>query len=136
MYQDWNLGDPLPKAEDAEIDPRKFEEYSMNPNNSSNQGKWMAFARIGYDVQTPVGRKIAAEDVIGQLRFGLACTPAVQGQKSIYGLRFQVRMRIRGLNGSEGTLVTTWQIDNSKDVPRLITNWLEVEKSEAYSNES
>lgn len=26
----------------------------------------------------------------------------------------------------EGTLVTTWQIDNDLDVPRLITNWLEV----------
>lgn len=34
MSQDWNLGDPLPKAEDAEIDPRKFEEYSLNPNKS------------------------------------------------------------------------------------------------------
>ncbi|GAA6623250.1 hypothetical protein [Scytonema sp. NUACC26] len=37
---------------------------------------------------------------------------------------------------SEGTLVTTWQIDNGKNTLRLITNWLEVEKSEAYSDES
>ena len=128
MCQDWNLGEPLPKAQDAEIDPRKFEEYSINPNNSGNQGKWMAFSAIGYDVQTTEGRNAAAYDVIKQLRSELANTPAIPGHTSIYGLRFQVRVRIRGLNGREGTLVTNWQIDRGKEIPRLITNWLEVDK--------
>jgi predicted Zn-dependent peptidase len=126
MYQDWNAGDPMPRAQDAEIDPRKFEQYSMNPTNPTNQGKWMAFAAIGYDVENPQSRNAAAQDVINQLRQGLVNAPATQGQNSIYGLRFQVQVRIEGPNGGEGTLVTTWQIDNDRDVPRLITNWLEV----------
>lgn len=126
MYQDWNAGDPLPRPQDAEIDPRKFEQYSMNPTNPGNQGKWMAFAAIGYDVENPQSRSAAAQDVINQLRQGLVNAPATQIQSSIYGLRFQVRVRIQGQNGGEGTLVTTWQIDNDRDVPRLITNWLEV----------
>ncbi len=126
MYQDGNAGDPLPRAQDAEIDSRKFEQYSMNPTNPANQGKWIAFAAIGYDVENPQSRNAAALDVINQLRQGLVNTPATQSQSSIYGLRFQVRVRIQGLNGGEGTLVTTWQIDNDRDVPRLITNWLEV----------
>ena len=136
MSQDWKPGDPLPKAEDAEIDPHKFEEYSMNPNNPSNQGKWMAFAAIGYDVQNAEARKAATDDVIRQLREGLGNAPAVKGQTSIYGFRFQVRVRIRGLNKREGTLVTHWQIDNGKEIPRLITNWLEVNKREEDNNES
>ncbi len=126
MYQDWNAGDPLPKAQDAEIDSRKFEQYSMNPTNSANQGKWMAFAAIGYDMENPQSRNAAAQDVINQLRQGLVNAPATQSQSSIYGLRFQVRVRIQGPNGGEGTLVTTWQIDTGRDIPRLITNWLEV----------
>ncbi|MFE1744903.1 DUF6883 domain-containing protein [Coleofasciculus sp. H7-2] len=128
MSQNWNSGDPLTRAQDAEIDPRKFEEYSMNPNNPANQRKWMAFAAIGYDVESAESRNAAAQDVINQLRQVLANVPATQGQTSIYGLRFQVRVRIQGLNGREGTLVTNWQIDNGKDVPRLITNWLEVDQ--------
>lgn len=126
MYQDWNAGDPLPRAQDAEIDSRKFEQYSMNPTNPTNQGKWMAFAAIGYDVENPQSRNAAAQDVINQLRQGLVNAPATQGQSTIYGLRFQVRVRVQGPNAGEGTLVTTWQIDNGRDVPRLITNWLEV----------
>ncbi|MBW4508684.1 MAG: hypothetical protein KME64_19545 [Scytonematopsis contorta HA4267-MV1] len=128
MCQDWKPGDPLPKAEEAEIDPRKFEEYSFNPNNPSNQGKWMAFEAVGYDVQTNQGRQAGANDVIRQLREGLINTPAAQGQVSTYGVRFQVKVRIQGFNGREGTLVTSWQIDNGKDIPKLITNWLQVDK--------
>ena len=86
----------------------------------------MAFAAIGYDVENPQSRDTAAQDVINQLRQGLVDAPATPSQSSIYGLRFQVRVRIQGPNGGEGTLVTTWQIDNDRDVPRLITNWLEV----------
>lgn len=88
----------------------------------------MAFVALGYDVQRAESRKAAAQDIINQLRQGIANAPATQGQNSIYGIRFQVRVKIQGLNGREGTLVTTWQIDNGKDVPRLITNWLEVDQ--------
>ena len=64
MEQNWNHGDPLPSVQDAMIDPQKFEEYSMNPNNLTNQGKWMAFAALGYDVKSASSRNAAAQDVI------------------------------------------------------------------------
>lgn len=63
MCQNWNPGNPLPNAEDAEIDIRKFEQYSMDPNNPRNKGKWTAFAAIGYDVQSLNGRHAGAQDV-------------------------------------------------------------------------
>lgn len=126
MCQNWNPGDPLPRAQDAEIDPRKFAEYSMNPNNPKNKGKWMAFAAIGYDMESSQSRSAAAQDVINQLRQSLSNAPATEDQSSVFGVRFQVMVQIKGPNGGEGTLVTKWQIDNSRDIPRLITNWLKV----------
>lgn len=128
MYQEWSPGEPLPMAQSAEVDIRKFVEYSMNPDNLANQGKWIAFAALGYEVQNVKGRTSAAHDIINQLRQGLTETRAIPDKTSIYGLRFQVRLRIQGLNTRQGTLVTNWQIDNGKNVPRLITNWLEVDQ--------
>ena len=113
---------------EPEIDPRKFTEYSLNPNHPDNKGKWQAFAQLGYDVETPKGRNQAAENLIQQLRQGLINVPSIPGEPTVHGLRFKVRIRITGLNGQEGTLVTSWQIDVGKDIPRLITNWLEVDR--------
>lgn len=36
MVQNWNSGEPLPRYRDVEIDPRKFIDYSLNPNNPAN----------------------------------------------------------------------------------------------------
>jgi hypothetical protein len=44
---DWKPGNPLPEAQNAEIDLKKFTEYSMNPDNLQNRGKWKAFKQIG-----------------------------------------------------------------------------------------
>jgi hypothetical protein len=115
-------------TQEPEIDPRKFTEYSMNPDHPDNKGKWMAFAALGYNVQSLEGREAAARDVMDQLRQGLPAAPSIPGQTSAYGTRFKVRLRIEGPNGTEGTLVTTWQIDRGKETPRLITNWLEVDR--------
>jgi len=108
----------------------------MNPDNSANQGKWMAFAAIGYDVRNPQSRKSAAQDVINQVQQQLSDLPAIQGQSSSYGFRFEVRAVIQGGNRKEGTLVTIWQTDAGKNIPRLITNWLEVYRESGSSNES
>jgi hypothetical protein len=48
------------------------------------------------------------------------------GKISAHGLRFKVSIEIQGLNGRQGLLVSVWQIDQNRDVPRLVTNWLEV----------
>lgn len=121
---------------EPEIDPRKFVEYSMNPNHSQNQGKWIAFAALGYDVQSIEGRSAATQDVIAQLRQRFATAPSIPGQNTPWGSRFQRRIRIQGPNGKEGDLVTSWQLDLEESNPRLITNWLEVYPEEMINNES
>ena len=59
MKNDWQVDEVLPKAAQAEIDFRKFTEYSINPSNSNNQGKWKAFDLLGYNVNSVQGRFIA-----------------------------------------------------------------------------
>jgi hypothetical protein len=122
----WKPGNPLPNAENAEIDPRKFSDYSTNPDNPQNQGKWMAFSAIGYDVQTPTSRESTAQILIEQLRQAILEAPANPGKLTPYGVRFNVFITIQGASGQQGILKTVWQIDRGKENPRLITNWLEV----------
>jgi hypothetical protein len=126
MEREWEFGQALPNVQEAEIDARKFQQYSLNPENPNNQGKWIAFVAIGYDVNSSQGRQTATEDIINQLRTKLSNLPATQEEPSIYGLRFEVQVTIRGLNGKEGNLITKWQIDRGKTKPRLISNWLKV----------
>jgi hypothetical protein len=126
MNINWKEGEPLPNAEKAEIDLRKFTEYSMKPDNPQNQGKWMGFAMIGYPVETSEGRQIASQDVIQQIRQTLSHTPAYKSKNNPYGIRLKVTIIIKGFNGQQGNLITIWQIDQDKTIPRLITNWLEV----------
>jgi hypothetical protein len=136
MEQEWKPNQPLPNADKAKIDPRKFEEYSLNPDNPNSQRKWIAFMTIGYDVNSSQGRHIATQDIINQLRATLPNAPAIQEQSNIYGLRFEVQVMIKGFNKQEGILITKWQIDRGEIIPRLISNWLKVPQSREIKNES
>ena len=122
----WQEGNPLPNAGIAEIDLRKFTQYSMKPDNPRNQGKWKGFAILGYRVETIADRTIAAHNVVRQLHRALLSTTAYKSKNNPYGIRFEVTITIRGLNGRTGDLITIWQIDRDKTVPRLITNWVKV----------
>ena len=126
MSINWREGLPLPNADQAEIDLRKFTDYSLKPDNPQNQGKWMGFAMIGYPVETSECRQIATQDIIQQIRQKLPYTPAYKSKNNPYGIRLKVIINIKGFNGQEGNLITIWQIDQDKTIPRLITNWLEV----------
>jgi hypothetical protein len=126
---DWKDGDPLPFARQAEIDSAKFDQYSMNPDNPRNLGKWQAFEEIGYDVRKLEKRKESALQIIEQLRRDLPTVSAKAGKSSPHGSRFEVRTLIQSPVDKAGTLVTIWQIDLDYTVPRLITNWLEVHRS-------
>ncbi|MBW4514946.1 MAG: hypothetical protein KME11_06945 [Timaviella obliquedivisa GSE-PSE-MK23-08B] len=124
----WQKGDPLPSALQAEIDPAKFDQYSMNPDNPRNLGKWQAFEEIGYDVKDLENRQAAAQQIIDQLRRNLPSASAIAGKPTLHGCRFEVKTFIRSPIGKMGTLVTIWQVDLDRTIPRLITNWLEVHR--------
>jgi len=120
------IHNPLPNFEKADIAPEKFYEYSMNPDNIGNQKKWMAFEKIGYRIHNPKERKYAAWDIIDQLRNRIPYAPAIPNKAGLYGQRYKVCVQLIGPEGKTGILVTIWQIETKENIPRLITNWLEV----------
>jgi hypothetical protein len=125
---EWQEGYPLPGYQVAQVDPRKFKDYSMNPHNPNNNGKWQAYTTIGYDLSTPESRETAAQDVINQLLINLSSIPAKAELSSEHGIRFEVKVPIQGPNGKRGILITKWQMEQGQ--PRLITNWLKVNKGD------
>ncbi len=101
--------------------------YLNHANNPGNKGRWVGYARLGYQVRSAVGRAVATRNVIRQIRLELSRLPAIQG-KNLYGPRLEVNVPIRSLNGRSGTLQTVWQYDTGSTTPRLITNILKVNR--------
>jgi hypothetical protein len=120
--------DHLPNAERANVDLAKFRDYSMNREHPQNDGKWKAWADLGYSIDSPEDRAAAAKDVSAQLSAQLAAASATLTSKTQYGPRIEVRTEVVGPNGRTGTLVTLWQYDSGLDTPRLVTNWLKTHK--------
>lgn len=55
--------DVLPNLHRAELDRRKFSEYSLKPDHPYNAGKAQGWRALGYDVDNPRARDEAAQDL-------------------------------------------------------------------------
>jgi hypothetical protein len=123
-----NARDVLPNLERAEIDERKFSEYSMNPKHPDNKGKAEGWRALGYDVDNPQARREAAPELRDlTLEESLANGKVAEVRDSSYGPRPRVISGIIGPNGKNATLVTCWLIDDRSGtaIPRLITTWVQ-----------
>lgn len=123
-----NAADVLPNLEKAEIDERKFSEYSMNPGHPDNQGKANGWRALGYDVDNPEARQKAARELRDlTLEELLANGKVAKVREDSYGSRPQVINGIAGPNGKHATMVTCWLIEDLSGtaIPRLITTWVE-----------
>jgi hypothetical protein len=123
-----NARDVLPNLERAEIDERKFSEYSMNPGHPDNKGKADGWRALGYDVDNPQARREAARELRDlTLEESLANGKVTEVRKDSYGLRPRVISGITGPNGKNATLVTCWLIEDRSGtaIPRLITTWVQ-----------
>jgi hypothetical protein len=121
-----NARDVLPNLEIAEIDERKFSEYSLNPGHPDNRGKAGGWRALGYDVDSPQGRREAAQELRGIILSELlACGKVEATRDTPRGLSHRVLNGIIGPNGKVGTLVTCWRIEDhpGAGVPRLVTTW-------------
>jgi len=77
MEREWENGQTLPNVQEAEIDARKFEQYSLNPENPSkkclNQGKGKMKANIYdrivtlVDVYTDFGKRMINKGTQGTI---------------------------------------------------------------------
>jgi len=126
--ENWKPGDPLPNADTAQINPAKFEKYSLDPENPQNGGKWRAWKDLGYDVDSQLGRQNATRDIIRQLQPNVSRPGAIAGKVTKYGRTYDLDVEITGPNGRTATLTTKWQIDEGVTSPKLTTNWAKTHK--------
>lgn len=120
--------DVLPNLEMAEIDERKFSEYSLNPGHPDNRGKADGWRALGYDVDNPQARQKAARELRDlTLKELLADGKVAEVRDDSYGPRPRVISGITGPNGKNATIVTCWLIEDRSGtaVPRLITTWVQ-----------
>jgi hypothetical protein len=118
----------LPNVRLAELDDRKFSEYSMNPDHPHNGGKAEGWRALGYDVDSPQARREAAEGVRELIRDGLLMTGKVaETRDTPFGPTYKVLNGFTGPNGRHATLVTCWLVDSQSDrsVPKLTTSWVQ-----------
>jgi filamentous hemagglutinin len=120
--------DVLPNLELAEIDERKFSEYSLNPGHPGNRGKAEGWRTLGYDVDNPQARQEAARELRDlTLNELLADGKVAEVRDDSYGPRPRVISGITGPNGKNATFVTCWLIEDRSGtaVPRLLTTWVQ-----------
>ena len=123
-----NARDVLPNIQLAELDDRKLSEYSLNPGHPGNNGKAGGWRALGYDVDTPEGRRDAARELRGLICDELLARGKIaETRDTVYGPTHRVLSDLTGPNGRHATLVTCWLIENrsSVSVPRLTTAWVQ-----------
>jgi hypothetical protein len=121
-----NARDILPNIQLAEIDGPKLSDYSLNPDHPGNNGKANGWRALGYDVDTPEGRRDAAQELRGLICDELLARGKVaETRDTEYGPSHKVLSGLTGPNGRQATLVTCWLIEDRAGVsiPKLTTVW-------------
>ena len=111
-------GARLPRAEEAEIDLSKFEEYALNSDHETGRHKLRRFSE-----------KLAIEEGDGeylreQILASLPGAPIASAVEAPpWGVKYEVRLPIHGLNSQTHEIVTAWIVEN-EGRPRLITAYV------------
>jgi hypothetical protein len=120
--------DALPNVGAAEIDERKFSDYSMNPQHPGNGGKAEGWRALGYRVDEVDARRKAASDLRELIADHLLPDGKVdEARDTAYGRHYKVVNGFIGPNDRHATLVTCWRVaDPAKTSrPQLITAWVQ-----------
>jgi hypothetical protein len=120
--------DVLPNIRMAELDGRKLSDYSLNPGHPGNKGKADGWRALGYDVDSPEGRRDAARELRGLICDELLARGKVaESRDTTFGPSHRVVSDLTGPNGRQANLVTCWLIEDREgfSVPRLTTAWVQ-----------
>tara|TARA_R110001599_G_scaffold167957_4_gene357779 strand:- start:270 stop:599 length:330 start_codon:yes stop_codon:yes gene_type:complete len=104
----------LPNFERAIVEPSKVRDYLLSPAHPVGRFKAVVFAALGY---TQDHWELLQIDL---LTMG-ASNPAVLGQVSPYGQKFEVSGILVGPSGRSGTFVSVWLVPTGDEIPRLVT---------------
>jgi len=112
--QNNNFGQPLPHAENAEVDIRKLRDYCLNPNHDQGKHKARLFSSI---------LAMTADDAEGlrQILLEVVRTQEAQlGRRDQFGQRCIVDFMLEWQDRS-ATVRSGWILEHNSDVPKLTT---------------
>jgi hypothetical protein len=125
--------DVIPGIRAAEIDGRKFRDYSMNPQHPDNRGKAEGWRALGYRVDDPGARQEATNDLRDLISHYLLWNGKVdETRETAYGRNYKVLNGFIGPNDRHATLVTCWHVSDPGEQghPRLTTAWVQPHRDE------
>jgi hypothetical protein len=103
----------LPNRVLSIIAQEKLTEYVLNSRHKRGGTKARLLAQFGYTVQN--WRRLEAD-----IRHGLDAEVDLV-RPTEYGMRYEIRMVLQTPLGVPLTVRTIWQIDDGREIPRLIT---------------
>jgi hypothetical protein len=110
----------VPRADRAEIPEEKLRAYALNPDHSRGQHKARVFASA---LGIAAGDWLFLRDqILEQLP---TCPVTAIRPKPPYGLEYEVRIDIDGLNGETHAVITGWLVAGDEP-PRLITAYVQL----------
>ena len=104
----------LPNCDRAFIDPSKLTDYLLSPAHPIGRFKAAVFMALGY---TQDQWEVLEGDLLSMAR----ANPAIPGQPSAYGQKYEVSGILKGPSGRSGRFVSIWLIPAGEDAPRLVT---------------
>jgi hypothetical protein len=104
----------LPNAKDAVVESAKVRDYLLSPVHPVGRYKAAVFHALGY-VANDWQR--LQHDLLALAQGA----PAVPGQDSPYGEKFEVSGILKGPSGREALFVTVWLVPAGGKIPRFIT---------------
>ena len=108
----------LPNGHRAVIPPSKLTDYLLNENHPTQPGHAVLFRTLlGIDITNGHLLRDA-------LLHAAANQPAVVGERSAHGQKYEVRFSMTG-HGGAYTILSIWIIAAGDDIPRLATAFIE-----------
>jgi hypothetical protein len=108
----------IPNPDRAVIPQDKLRGYLLNENHPEQPGHAVLFRRL-------LGISILNEDRLrAALLAAVRTEPAILGEGSVYGTKYEVRFPMTGPRGTY-TVLSVWMVAEGTDFPRLVTAFIE-----------
>ncbi len=105
----------MQSAADAIVKDEKLLGYALDPDHEKG-GEKARWFRAALDIGRGDWRHLAS-----QLKLGLQDAPEIDNLRSLeWGLRYEVKTTVQGLNGARAVVVSVWQVEPEKP-PKFVT---------------
>ena len=102
----------LPHADKALIDAEKLRDYLLSSTHPVGRFKAPVFLRMGYSQNQ-------WEQLAADLRSQHLSSDVQEASESNYGMKYVIRARLKGPNGTAFEFVSVWIVLEGENVPRV-----------------